>query len=543
MNKQLSSNQKVKCILCHHVYKNKEVIDHMHGLAHQYAFKNIPEWKNPYQCVACSMSFVTYEDYRVHARTARHKDSLLLLKRHDQGDQQQKYISLELIQACQKRDSLQKQKKFQKFEQKKNEKIAKQLGKKRKLNTANGQTCGVGKLPSLLTLQASGTQPLDGHEGTWSQATPFVGRDASVNVSSDGSFHFSCALQVHSNVGIPSDAPERHDVSQHVLQTSSPPAIQTKPHFRTSAPDKKMSTVNIEQPEGRVLQKSRAALEKNTTVQDLLKRQRGTKSEPNLTTARRVRSINSSQNVEGLGVKERMLKPTLQKLISSTSAERKVNWKELYQEYHQRRLKDMGKARFGIEMVNQAGPLLDLPSVDEAQDQAEPPPPSSLSYAGPYEQHPVESCMEYKDLQTAQRVSIKTEQSTWADWERSEAETTVKQNVRMETPSFEPQDISRKKKLPRMEKGGVDELLAVSMREEELSSTLDNVDSSLFQAQSTLQAAYMDVQRLLLAKEEMTAQINEFRAQRIKILKELQGSSSSSSEKEDGTSFSSPFSY
>lgn len=49
----------------------------------------------------------------------------------------------------------------------------------------------------------------------------------------------------------------------------------------------------------------------------------------------------------------------------------------------------------------------------------------------------------------------------------------------------------------------LDELLAVSLREEELNSSLQAVDSSLIQARTALQSAYMEVQRLLLIKEQV----------------------------------------
>uniref|UniRef100_A0A8C7DCS9 Zinc finger protein 106 n=1 Tax=Oncorhynchus kisutch TaxID=8019 RepID=A0A8C7DCS9_ONCKI len=48
----------------------------------------------------------------------------------------------------------------------------------------------------------------------------------------------------------------------------------------------------------------------------------------------------------------------------------------------------------------------------------------------------------------------------------------------------------------------VDHLLAVSLREEDLSRSLQGVDNSLIQARAALQAAYMEVQRLLVVKQQ-----------------------------------------
>lgn len=49
----------------------------------------------------------------------------------------------------------------------------------------------------------------------------------------------------------------------------------------------------------------------------------------------------------------------------------------------------------------------------------------------------------------------------------------------------------------------VDQLLAVSLREEELSRSLQTLDASLVQARTALQAAYMEVQRLVLVKQQV----------------------------------------
>lgn len=49
----------------------------------------------------------------------------------------------------------------------------------------------------------------------------------------------------------------------------------------------------------------------------------------------------------------------------------------------------------------------------------------------------------------------------------------------------------------------MDQLLAVSLREEELSHSLQNLDKSLVQARNALQTAYADVQRLLLLRQQV----------------------------------------
>lgn len=49
----------------------------------------------------------------------------------------------------------------------------------------------------------------------------------------------------------------------------------------------------------------------------------------------------------------------------------------------------------------------------------------------------------------------------------------------------------------------MDQLLVVSLREENLNSSLENLDRSLLQARNILQAAYAELQRLLLLRQQV----------------------------------------
>ncbi|KAJ8401128.1 hypothetical protein AAFF_G00387100 [Aldrovandia affinis] len=95
-----------------------------------------------------------------------------------------------------------------------------------------------------------------------------------------------------------------------------------------------------------------------------------------------------------------------------------------------------------------------------------------------------------------------------------------------EIPSPEISSLERKNKRRKIkckkERSQVDQLLAVSLREEELSSSLQAVDSSLIQARAALQAAYMEVQRLLVVKQQVTMEMSTLRTRRIEILQGMQ---------------------
>ncbi|XP_032300791.1 zinc finger protein 106-like isoform X5 [Coturnix japonica] len=92
-----------------------------------------------------------------------------------------------------------------------------------------------------------------------------------------------------------------------------------------------------------------------------------------------------------------------------------------------------------------------------------------------------------------------------------------------EIPSLERKNKRRKIK-GKKERSQVDQLLAISLREEELSKSLHSVDNSLLQARAALQAAYVEVQRFLVLKQQITMEMSALRSQRIQVLQGLQES-------------------
>ncbi|XP_068198000.1 zinc finger protein 106 isoform X2 [Antennarius striatus] len=114
----------------------------------------------------------------------------------------------------------------------------------------------------------------------------------------------------------------------------------------------------------------------------------------------------------------------------------------------------------------------------------------------------------------AVKVELKTEDEEFGIHSRALKRTN--DVISGETPG------GKRKKLD-AEKSQLDQLLAVSMREEELSHSLQELDRSLIQARSALQAAHDEVQRLTLLSQQCTAEVNSLRAQRIQILQEMRG--------------------
>nr|XP_035117846.2 zinc finger protein 106 isoform X11 [Callithrix jacchus] len=90
-----------------------------------------------------------------------------------------------------------------------------------------------------------------------------------------------------------------------------------------------------------------------------------------------------------------------------------------------------------------------------------------------------------------------------------------------ELPSLERKTKRRKIK-GKKERSQVDQLLNISLREEELSKSLQCMDNNLLQARAALQTAYVEVQRLLMLKQQITVEMSALRTHRIQILQGLQ---------------------
>uniref|UniRef100_A0A8D3A8Q2 Zinc finger protein 106 n=1 Tax=Scophthalmus maximus TaxID=52904 RepID=A0A8D3A8Q2_SCOMX len=88
------------------------------------------------------------------------------------------------------------------------------------------------------------------------------------------------------------------------------------------------------------------------------------------------------------------------------------------------------------------------------------------------------------------------------NWDQVYQEVRKKQDKGKEASCAEHNNKRRKVKTKK-ERLQIDQLLAVSLREEELSRSLQTVDTGLIQARAALEAAYMEVQRLMVVKQQV----------------------------------------
>ncbi|KAI3364223.1 hypothetical protein L3Q82_011026 [Scortum barcoo] len=283
-------------------------------------------------------------------------------------------------------------------------------------------------------------------------------------------------------------------------------------------------------------------------------------SEPNLNVARRVRITNEEDRVQG----EKEAKPTLNKLLSLSGARSKLSWREMHKDIKKRKQDRVkGMPRFGIELASlqpdqeSSTQAEDLPLSEGFHWESVPASPShwaghrppgqgrahnpshTETQSGPQMQEPLEqpaAAQEGGRGQTVEAVSVKAEPNFEDNNFRDNSNAKKrKQEVVTELSGKKKKTKSNKVLcfslcfLSHIDQGQMDQLLAVSLREEELSHSLQDLDKSLVQARNALQAAYAEFQRLLLLRQQCTAEVNSLRAKRIEILQGMQGGFSGAS--------------
>ncbi|KAL1258126.1 hypothetical protein QQF64_011370 [Cirrhinus molitorella] len=306
-----------------------------------------------------------------------------------------------------------------------------------------------------------------------------------------------------------------------------------------------------------------------------LNRHMGTKGkaafhEPNLNIARRIRNVNGTKKNET--EKDSGLKPTLRQLISSSGSRRNVNWDQVYQEVN-RKKQGKGLPRFGIEMVpcdpegtnqmdeddvplsegfhwdsvfefsqvpsrkrslSESNVVKDGPagtsSLPKSVDPVRDSPACGPSQPPRREELQSQGHLEIQELKGPSKGPEEVEEDGGciSDVELIDTQGAGKKRrapgdvVSPEIPN-EDRKNKRQKIKAKKERSQVDQLLAVSLREEELNNSLQAVDNSLIQARAALQAAYLEVQRLLMVKQQVNNEMNSLRTKRIEILQGMQG--------------------
>ncbi|XP_075927626.1 zinc finger protein 106 isoform X1 [Petromyzon marinus] len=127
-------------------------------------------------------------------------------------------------------------------------------------------------------------------------------------------------------------------------------------------------------------------------------------------------------------------------------------------------------------------------------------------------------------------TDILTDSSFTSGPEPSGGQARKKRRATAEGSSPEVPEIERKNKRMKVkgfkkERQHVDELLSVSLREEELSRGMQELEPTLEHAKAALHSAFLHVQELLLQKQQITMEMDKLRSYRIQILQGMQDKS------------------
>ncbi|XP_016524252.1 zinc finger protein 106 isoform X1 [Poecilia formosa] len=284
-------------------------------------------------------------------------------------------------------------------------------------------------------------------------------------------------------------------------------------------------------------------------------------AEPNFTKSPKVRVAHKSSTAKA--AKETIHKPILDKLHHQSGAKSSLNWDEMYSNLKRKSLK--GAPRFGIEFGTQPtdverplheGDLLLSEGFhwESVPDNLLVPSPALPCSQGSH----LETQSDFQTRDYSEKPNVP--QASYSH--KKAKKVTVKVEPKVED---EDEEVSRKRTVSIVEEGDLsdrprckkrktksrkdnlvlhhhadqsrmDQLLAVSLREDELSHSLQDLEQSMVQARNALQSAYAEVQRLLLLKQQVTAEVNNLRTQRIEILQGMQEGYSGATPAEQRTS-------
>uniref|UniRef100_UPI0037E8FD25 zinc finger protein 106 isoform X2 n=1 Tax=Semicossyphus pulcher TaxID=241346 RepID=UPI0037E8FD25 len=270
--------------------------------------------------------------------------------------------------------------------------------------------------------------------------------------------------------------------------------------------------------------------------------------------------------------KVRIARKAAGNLLGLSGPQSKPSWRQMYEEMKRKKLERVkGMPRFGIHLTNRAekeqstrAEEKDMPLSEGFHWESFPDSPSAAHWAGlpaplrdttvndshtetqsdsqvqePSKQPGAaqESCSD----QTVEAAPVKVE----PDLEDDSRDLGSTSSANKRKPNMyggvcdEQQSGKKKRTKSQKDQDQMDQLLTVSLREEELSHSLQDLDKSLDRARIALQAAYTEVQRLLLMRQQCTSEVNSLRAKRIEILQGMQGGySGGSNAAEKANSFS-----
>lgn len=281
---------------------------------------------------------------------------------------------------------------------------------------------------------------------------------------------------------------------------------------------------------------------------------RTTSSESNLNISCRVGVTQKSGTTQGEN--EAGLKATLSTLFSFSEPRSKLSWREMYEKMKRKKQSSSTDQESSAQPQDSDVPLsegfqwelfphspsgphssLPLPRQDTSDFDTHTETQSDSLMQEPLEQPGTTQQGGSSHIVTA--APAKKEPDLQGDGSLRDNSSTNKRKHNTDNDISDIGPSGKKKKTKsNKDQDQMDQLLAVSLMEDELSHSLQDLDKFLVQARNTLQAAYTEVHRLLLLRQQVTAKVDSLRAKRIEILQGMQGYTGASNAAEKATTSS-----
>ncbi|CAB1445148.1 unnamed protein product [Pleuronectes platessa] len=531
-NKKLQHHQQqrerlTECILCRTSFPRREAHEHVHGMQHHRELESALGRDVIHECQACKVYDMSLCDYTQHISTPLHRAKLQgLMSRNRKPLPLVKTLSHEAIARILERNkTLRKEEKKQKGKKKKKQK---QIAAQKRVEKVQGSTKKSAVASDVVKIQQSkeaNQQTQQQMQQTLQKANRSSGAAPLMDVDVG-----KMLRQVRRTLGVREPCRADREARRQNVEVApfvpEAPSGVCPPNVAPATPEQ--TTVEVTQ--------EMTGCAGNATSSE--------QSSPRVRIAHEPRRRSPAGKEAG------------RKSLSSSGSKNKLSWSEMYNKRKREgSVSITGTPRLRIESSNpppEHRTDSDLPLSEGFQWESIPVSPSETHSTLP---PPAQDTTEMDSHRDEQSGSLMQEPGTSGQGGSSP---TVSAAPVQAEPSVEPEngglsrakkrkqqkddDISvketnRKKKRTNSNKdqGPMDQLLAVSLREDELSHSLQDLDISLIQARNALQVAYAEVQRILLLRQQFSTEVNTLRAKRIEILQGMQGASNITTASSAGT--------
>ncbi|KAK7150360.1 hypothetical protein R3I93_011577 [Phoxinus phoxinus] len=457
------------CFVCFQIFPIQDLDRHMHSFGHHKAIEQLKGSPQVHKCWACDMTKTGIAQFKEHVKTLYHKYMLFELQKITADGKKVDYsseIDDELRALCYQRDQQMEETKREKTMKPKRAKLKAQLLKSKENTSA------------IVHL----TKPVIGDEEFTNDQLP---QSCYLFVSWENQDDNPASFQLNQNL-----SKRRQEESIPDMDRSNGPLVK-KPRLENPSENlpQEMSAHGTPTPE------TEDGTSAGPTCAPGLVQSRMEANKPNFTATKGTCSAQKATTKN----EEVILKPPLQKRSRSKKSMRKANKAASWSK--------RGTTREGMDGQE--------PHVDSL--------PSETSLAEMFENQT--SGNELQAVEVVKRIRTRKRKKSMRltqNWDKYHWRTpAMSGKTRGKKQDISHNNLNPKTNDTTSRKSKVKKLWALSLKEDKLTSSLEDVGDELFLAYSTLQSAEAEVHRLLAVKQQVTSEMSSLRTKRIKILQDM----------------------